>query len=179
MKYFAPPTALVLTSDFNPEECARRLREVIDVEQPTVFGFSGYRGSKPFLGKVEGRQFRVLQRRYSNRNSLPPVLTGEFEPCGAGTRVEGVFDLELTSKIAICLFNALGLLVLVPIVMYSYASQPVLLAVFVCGFGSLLFLMPGIVRSYGRNQESSIADFIRETLQADDDPPRSSGGREV
>ena len=179
MRYFASPTPLVLSSDFNPEECARRLRKAIDVERPTVFGFSGYRGSKPFFGRVDGKQFRVLQRIYSNRNSFAPVLTGEFEPQGNGTRVKGVFDLELTSKIVICLFNAFGLLVLVPIIMYSYTSQPALLAVFVCGYGNLLFFMPRIVRGYGRNQENSIVDFIRVTLQVDDDLSRSSGGREA
>ena len=175
MRYFAPSTPLVLSSNFNPEECARRLREVIDAERPTVFGFSGYRGSKPFLGKVAGKQFRILQRIYSNHSSFPPVLTGEFEPQGNGTRVKGVFDLELTSKIAICLFNAVGLLVLVPIIMFSYISQPVLLAVFVCGYGSLLFLMPRIVRGSGSDQEKSISEFIKVTLQAGDDFSRSSG----
>jgi hypothetical protein len=179
MRYFAPPTPLVLFSGFSPEECACRLREVIDIERPTFFGLSGYRGSKSFLGIVDGRQFRVLQRVYSNRNSFPPVLTGEFEPQGTGTRVKGVLDLELTSKIAICLFIAFGLLVLIPIIMYSYASQPLLSAVFVCGYGSLLYFMPRIVRSYGKNQESSIADFIRVTLHADEEASRSSGGREA
>jgi hypothetical protein len=173
MRYFTPPTPLVLSSDFNPEECARRLREAIDAERPTVFGFSGYRGSKPFLGNVEGKQFRVLQRIYSNRNSFPTVLTGEFEPQGTRTRVNGIFDLELTSKIAICLFAAVGLLILAPIIMISYRSQPVLLAACVCGYGSLLFFMPRIVRSSGRDEERSIADFIRATLQADDDLSRS------
>jgi hypothetical protein len=103
------------------------------------------------------------------------VLTGEFEPQGNGTRVKGGFDLELTSKIAISLFNAVGLLVLVPIIMFSYTSQPVLLAVFVCGYGSLLFLMPRIVRGSGRDQEKSISEFIKVTLQAGDDLSRSSG----
>lgn len=170
MRYFGPPTPLAFSSDFNSEECARRLREEIDTERPAFFGFmlSGYRGSKPFLGTVNGKRFRVLQRITFNRNSFPSVLTGEFEPQGTGTRVKGVFDLELTSKIAILLFNAVGLLVLVPIIMFSYTSQPVLSAVVACGYGSLLFLMGRIVRSWGRDQEKSIADFIRVTLQADD-----------
>jgi hypothetical protein len=29
--------------------------------------FSGYRGSKPFLGEVDGKQFRVIQRIYTMR----------------------------------------------------------------------------------------------------------------
>ena len=170
MKYFAPPSPLVLSSGFSPEKCARRLREEIDPERPAFFGFmlSGYRGSKPFLGTVNGKQFRVLQRVYFNRNSFPTVLTGEFEPQGVGTRVKGAFDLELTSKIATCLFQAVGLLVLVLIITFSYTSQPALLTVFVGGYCSLLFYMPRIVRGFGRDQERSIADFVRVTLQAED-----------
>ncbi len=76
MRYFAPATPLVLRSDFSPDECERRLRESIDLEQPTMFGFSGYQGSKPFLGEVDGKQFRVLQRIYSSRNTLPTVIIG-------------------------------------------------------------------------------------------------------
>ena len=174
MSYFLPPSPLVLSSDFNPEECARRLREVIDPEQPTFFGFSGYRGSKPFLGKVKGNQFRVLQRVYSTRNSFPPVLTGKFEPQGTGTRIKGAFDLELTSKIAMCVFGAAGLLVLVSIILYSYASQPVLSTVVLCGFGTLVLFMPRIERGFGRDQERSIADFIKATLLTDDDVSCSS-----
>jgi hypothetical protein len=168
MRYFAPPTPLVFYSDFSSEECARRLGEAMDPERPAFFGFglSGYRGSKPFLGKVDEKQFRVLQRIYFNRNSFPPVLTGEFQREGAGTRVKGVFDLEVTSKIAICLFSVVGLFVLIPVVMYSYASQPVLLAIFVCGYGSLLVFSPRIARGSGRGQERSIAEFLRTVLQA-------------
>jgi hypothetical protein len=169
MRYFTPPTNILLYSEFNPEECATRLSEEIDPERPTVFGFFGYRGSKPFLGMVSRNRFRVLQRVYGNHNSFPPVPTGEFEPRGNGTRIRGVLDLEVTSKIAICALSVFGLLVLIPIITYSYASRPLLLAVFVCGYGSLLLFAPRIVRGYGKNQENSIVDFIRTTLQSDDD----------
>jgi hypothetical protein len=176
MKYFAPPTPLVLYSDFSPDECERRLRSSIDAERPTMFGFSGYRGSKPFLGEVDGKQFRLLQRIYSNRNSFPPVLTGEFQPQGTGTRVKGIFDLELTSKIAICLFDVVGLLILVPIVIFSHKSHPVLSAIFVGGYGALLVFSPRIFRGIGLNQEKSIADFLRDTLVAKDDLSSSAAG---
>lgn len=178
MKYFVPPTPLVLYSYFSPDECERRLRGSIDLERPTIFGFSAYRASKPFLGEVAGKRFRLLQRTYSNRNSFPPVLTGEFQPQGTGTRVKGTFDLELTSKIAICLFNAVGLLILVPIVIFSRSSHPVFLAVFVCGYGGLLLLGPRITRGFGLDQEKCIADFLRETLQAEDDLSSSAPSSE-
>jgi hypothetical protein len=109
MRYFAAPTSLDLYSDFNPQECARRLREAIDSERPAVFSFSGYRGSKPFLGNVDGQQFRLLQRSY-DRNSMPVVLAGEFQPHREGTHVKGTFDLEVASKIALSLLSAFFLL---------------------------------------------------------------------
>ena len=130
---------------------------------------TGYRGSKSFLGEVDGKRFRVLQRVYSNRNSFPPVLTGEFQPQGTGTRVEGIFDLELTSKIAICLFDVVGLLILLLIVIVSHTSHPVLLTIFGCGYSGLLAFSPRIFRGIGLNQERSMDDFLRATLVAKDD----------
>jgi len=141
----------------------------MDVERPTVFGFSGYRGTKPFLGAVDGRQFRVLQRVYSNRNTLSTVLTGEFEPQENGARVKGAFDLEAASKMAVCVISFVGLLILVPIVFVSHASHPVFSAIFVCVYGSLLLFLPRIFRGIGLDQERDIADFPKETLAADDD----------
>ncbi len=169
MKYFAPPTPLVLYSEFSPDECERRLRGSIDVERPTMFGLSGYRGSKPFLGQVDGKRFCVIQRVHSNRNSFPPVLTGEFRAEGAGTRVKGAFDLELTSKIAICLFGVLGLLILVPVAIFSHTAHPVLSIIFACGYGVLLLFLPRIFRGFGLDQEKNITDFLRETLVAEND----------
>ena len=37
------------------------------------------------------------------------VFAGEFQPEGTGTRVRGALDLKWTSKVAICMFTALGL----------------------------------------------------------------------
>jgi hypothetical protein len=176
MKYFAPATPIILRSDFSPDECERRLRGSIDIEQPTMFGFSGYRGSKPFLGGVDGKTFHVLQRVYSSRNSFPAVLTGELQPQGVGTRVKGQFDLELNSKIAICLFDVVGLFILVLIVAVSHASHPVLVPVFVCGFGGLIVFSPRIFRAQVRDQEKAIADFLRDTLVASDDVSSSASG---
>lgn len=168
MRYFVPPTPFVLYSDFSPDECERRLRTSIDVECPTMFGFSGYRGSKPFLGEVNGKEFHVIQRVYSSRNSFPPVLAGEFQPQGMGTRVKGVFDLELTAKIAICLFAAVGLLMLFAIVLISYESHPVLSAIFSCGYLGLVVFSPRIFRGIGLDQEKCIGAFLKETLVAED-----------
>jgi hypothetical protein len=148
MRYFAPATALVLHSALDPDECVRRLRERIDIERPTVFSLAGYRGSAPFLGEIEGRQIRILQRSYG-RNAFPPVFSGHFQADGLGTRLIGTIDLELTSKIALCLLGAFGLLVLIPIFIYSRTSHPVLSVLFGCAFGGLMLFTPRIVRGNG------------------------------
>jgi|SRR5580692_9207241 hypothetical protein len=178
MGYFAPPTQLVLYSEFSPDECARRLHESIDVEQSVTFGFSGYRGTKPFVGEVAGKHFRVLQRVFSNRNSFPPVFVGELRPQGTGTRVVGAFDLELTSKIAACLFAIVGLFVLVLVVIFSYKSRPILSSVFACAYGGILLFFPRIFRRNGLSQEKCIADFLRETLVAEEERPHSVPGND-
>jgi hypothetical protein len=176
MRFFPPPTPLALYSDFSPEECVLRLSRSIDVEKPTMFGFSGYKGSKPFLGEVDGKRFRLIQRVYSNRNILPTVLTGEFEPEGTGTRVKGQFDLERTAKVAICLLGFFGLFILVLIATFSYAAHPALTIGFISGNGGLLILSPRIFRGIGVDQEKSVARFLQETLVATDDfSPRADG----
>lgn len=101
-------------------------------------------------------------------SALRTVLTGEFQPQETGTRVKGAFDLETTSKIAICLFGVVGLLILILIVLASHASHPVLSVILVCAYGLLLFA-PRIFRGIGRDQERNLAGFLKETLVANDD----------
>jgi len=180
MRFFPPPTPLALYSDFSPEECAVRLSRSIDVEKPTMFGFSGYKGSKPFVGEVDGKRFRLFQRVHSNRNTLPPVLTGEFEPERTGTRVKGQFDLERTAKVAICLLGFFGLFILVLVAALSYASHPALTIGFICGYGGLLIFSPRIFRGIGVNQEKNVARFLQETLVATDDfSSRADGTKNI
>jgi hypothetical protein len=141
-----------------------------------MFGFSGYKGSKPFLGEVDGKRFRLIQRVYSSRNTLPPVLTGEFEPDGTGTRVKGQFDLEQTAKVDVCLLGLFGLFILVLIAALSHAAHHALAIGFICGYGGLQVFSPRIFRGIGVNQEKSVARFLQETLVAADDfPPRADG----
>jgi hypothetical protein len=169
MNYFAAPTPLNLRTGFDPDECGRRLGETIDPEQPTMFGFSGFQGSKPFLGMVDGRRFRLLQRVSSGRNTFPLVLTGEFEPLQTGARVRATFDLDANSKIAVSILAFVGLLVLVPIVLGSRESHPLLSAVFTVSYLSLLLFAPRILRGITIDQENHIARFLEDVLVADDD----------
>jgi len=169
MKYFPSPTVLELYSNFSPEQCASLLSAAIDSERRTFFSLSGYRGSKPFLGAVEGLEFRLLQRVYY-RNSFPPVLTGEFISHGHGTRVEGTFDLELTSKIAICVLLGFGLLI-VPVICTAVrgSGNTLAAATIAIGYAALALFAPRIIRGIGLPQERDMTDFLCTTLQAGED----------
>lgn len=170
MNYFAPPKSLAFYSNLSADECARRISQAIDVEKISPFSFSGYRGSKAFLGEITGSQFRILRRGY--RNTFPPVLSGMFSPEKQGTRVEGSFDLELTSKIALCVLSLVSLPIVALVVLYSLREHTVPAWVAV-SFASVWFvgalLVPRIVRWNGRDQERDIADFLCAKLEAGDD----------
>jgi hypothetical protein len=170
MNLFAPPAPLVLYSNLSADECARRTVQAIDPEKVAPLSFSGYRGSKTFLGEVTGSQFRILKRGY--RNTFPPVLSGVFLPHKQGTQVQGNFDLELTSKIALCALSLFSLIFMTPVLLYSLRdhSVPAWMAVAFAGIyfvGALL--VPRIVRWNGRDQEREIADFLCVTLEAGED----------
>jgi hypothetical protein len=169
MRFFAPPTVLELYSNFSPDQCASLLSAAIDSERPSLFSISGYRGYKFFLGAVEGLEFRLLQRTYY-RNSFPPVLSGQFRAHGHGTRVEGTFDLELTSKIAICVILGFGLLIIPAIWMAVRARGNILAAAAIAiGYAVLALFAPRIIRGLGLPQERAMTDFLCTTLQAGED----------
>jgi hypothetical protein len=169
MTFFASPTRLVLYSNLNPDECALRLGNAIDRDDPALFSFSGYHGVKPFLGSVEDRNFRVFQRGYKN---IPPVLSGAFLPEEHGTKVDGTFDLEITSKIALCLFSIFGAVVITPVVLYSLKEHTVphwMAISFACVYFAGALLVPRIVRWNGRDQEREISNFLCVALEAGED----------
>jgi len=168
MNYFTPPTPLVLYTDLRPDECERRMREAIDEVVPAIFSFSGYCGNKPFMGAVNGRKVVVIQRTFG-RGSLPTAFSGELQSHKDGTRVKGSFDLEIASKILLCLVVVAGLLFIILIVSSSYKDHPVLSIAFACGYCGLLLFTPRSLRGSGIKQEKAIANFLRELLVADDD----------
>ena len=169
MSLFAVATPIVLYSNLAADECARRLRDAIDTEQLAVFSFSGYHGSKGFLGHVDGRLFRVRQRTYAR--NVSPILCGELLPQGRGTAVRACFDFGRLFKTWLLLVMALGILVIVPGI-YSSArgafGGPTAIALSIV-YVALVLLLPRILREVGRSQERCITDFLWTTLEAGDD----------
>jgi hypothetical protein len=135
MTFFAPSTRIVLHSNLCPEECARRLGQAIDPEDFTVFSLSNYRGTKTFLGKVEGLRFRLFRRGYRN---IPTVLSAEFLAQGKGSRIEGAFDLDPTTKKLLRIVSLAGFLLLMLAAVNAVRTHT-LLPWMVVGIASIYF----------------------------------------
>src|SRR5271167_2243601 len=156
MKFFPAPAPLLLYSNLSPEECARRLRQAVDDPSFTFFSFSNYRGSKPFLGKANSRQFGLFKRVYFR--SIPLVLSGSFLSRQTGTRIEGTFDVNLIWKILIRLCGIGGL-----IIVYSTRGEHLSLW-FYASFGCCALVAatvgPNLVRLFALDQQRDITDFL-------------------
>jgi hypothetical protein len=175
MSFFTPPRPVVLFSSLSEDECARRLERAIDNAEFSLFAFSGYRGTKPFLGDIDGRQFRVFKRGF--KNTFPPVLFGTFLPRKDGTQIRGEFDLETTSKIALCVFGLVGIVILTPIVLYGlreHTVPPWVAFGFAGVYIALCLLGPRIMRSNGRTEEKDISDFLCAEFEAREDQTASA-----
>jgi hypothetical protein len=88
---------LVLHSDYSPGECLAKPAGLMDVDRMTLFLFSGYRGKKPFLGRIAGNEFRLYKRRYWH-NSFGPVLYGRVTSDGQDTLIEAYWDMSPGAK---------------------------------------------------------------------------------
>ena len=72
-------------------ECTHRLREAVDEPTWALFSLSGYAGSKPVIGAVNGSEVR-LQRRSRLRHPWEALfLDARLVPDRSGTRIQGRF----------------------------------------------------------------------------------------
>ena len=176
-----------LHTDFDAEECRRRLIESIDPERRTIFSLSGYRGSKPVIGWIEGYQFYLHKRRYWH-NDFASQFYGNLLPQDRGTLIEGYFDVPRWTKIfmriwlgGVLLLGSpifvLSLLDLLPGRGYVEGNPRIGLLAPPC---MVLFgvLLPKFGLWLGRHEEQFILEFLERTLVAriDYDSPSSSNG---
>jgi|SRR5579862_9502892 hypothetical protein len=171
MKFFAPPTPLVLFSNRSPDECARRLTQAFDPERRAELGERMLRLSKQYLGDVDGRRIRVKRRQPLFSRNVSILFTGELEPERRGTKISGAFDLEPSSKI-MTVVAALGALFLIAAVNFPARNAFSFWIAAACALGFLVVLLgaPRILRAIALNQEGDIRDFLCETLEAGEDP---------
>jgi|ERR671922_979238 hypothetical protein len=100
---------IALHSDYSPETCIAKLAEQVDLDVPTLFSLSGYKGKKPILGKIAGNEFRLHKRRYWH-NSFGPVLFGRMTPDGRGTLIEAYWEVWKAVRIFMRIWLGLAVL---------------------------------------------------------------------
>jgi len=164
-----------LRTDFDTEECRRRLTESIDPERQTIFSLSGYRGSKPVIDWIDDYQFHLQQRRYW-RNDLGPQFYGNLLPQERGTLIEGYFDVPQWTKKFMRFWLGGVLLLGAPIFLLSLLDLLLGSTYVEGGAGIGLLVPPGMVLFgiflpkfglwIGRHEEEFILEFLQRTLVA-------------
>ena len=109
---------ITLHSDYLPELCLAKLAEQIDLDQFTLFSFSGYKGDKPILGRIAGNEFRLHKRRYWH-NSFGPVLFGRVLPDSKGTTIEAYWDIWKWPRVFMRVWLGFAVAVGIPIFLAS------------------------------------------------------------
>jgi hypothetical protein len=166
---------LVMHSDYPPEVCAIRLTDAMDIDERTLFSFSGYRGEKPILGRISGIQFRVHKRRYW-RNDFAPVLYGRLIPEMRGTRIEAYWGMQNWTRTFMRIWIALAMLIGVPMfvaVLYQLITEPpaeskdsyvgliVPPALILWGF-----ILPKLGSALGFHERKYLVEFLQQSLIA-------------
>jgi|HubBroStandDraft_6_1064221.scaffolds.fasta_scaffold113318_2 hypothetical protein len=162
-------------TDFDREACVRRLDDSIDPWHRTPLSFSGFEGSKPVLGWINGYEFRLRKRRYYN-NGFAPEFYGNLKANGRGTIVEGYFDMARVTKWGVRIWLGGAILMGIPIFVStlrdlirgsSYAPEGFLIGLLVPPTMVLLgILLPKFGLWLGRNEEKYILEFLQTTLIA-------------
>jgi hypothetical protein len=164
-----------LHTDFDAEECRRRLVGGVDPEKRTIFSLSGYKGSKPVIRWFDGYQFYLHKRRYWH-NSFAPLFFGNLVSRDHGTTIEGYFDMPRFAKTFMRIWTAgvvlLGspifALTLVDLLKGSHHTEGSAAVGLLVPPGMVLFglFMPKVGLWLSRNEESFIVEFLRENLLA-------------
>lgn len=167
-----------LRTHFDAEEARRRLVDGIDPEERALFcgyRFSGYKGSKPLIGRVEGQQFYLFKRRYRN-HELYPIFFGHFVPEEQGTKIEGYFDVRPRARSYLQMVTVLGIIVTLPLFLLSltdvfqgshYMRGSLAWGLFALpGFVVAGFFLPKFGLWLSKNDEKFILDFLHQNLFA-------------
>ena len=165
-----PTNTIILRTNFEVQECLRRLEEAADRGQWNPFSLSGYRGSKPLLAKIDGQEIKVWKRIYY-RNDFRPYFYGTLISEADGTRIEGYFGLDQWVRIFMWIWMGFVALSCIPMLtlfvreggLHSKDAALDLVPLYMLAFGVLL---PKVGRWIGRGQERFILESLQETLAA-------------
>jgi hypothetical protein len=109
---------VILHSDYSPDTCVAKLSEQIDSDKRSLFSLSGYKGSKPIVGRIGGNEFRLQKRRYWH-NSFGPVLFGRVTSHGRGSLVEGYWGMARWTRMFMRVWIIFAIVVGTPILFDS------------------------------------------------------------
>lgn len=153
-------------------ECAYRLRVAVDEPHWSLFSLSGYAGSKPVIGTVDGTEIRLQQRSRIRHPWEAIFLDARLVPDQSGTRIEGRFRRRRSQVIFMSLWTTFA--VVVGGGLFVFASMELVApAGRVSGTPWVGIAIPLIfwtaVAIYlwrGRRERRFLAKFVRETVGA-------------
>ncbi len=141
--------ALTLISPLSLDECARRIAQGIDSDNP----FENWLGSQHIIGRVRGTDVR-LQVRRKYRNSFAPIFFGTLTSNNGQTIVQGFFRMSLPVLIFLGIF--IGSL----LIGFLFSGQGAIL----CMFAPLVAIV-GAGYGLGKGEEDKIRNFLQATLE--------------
>jgi hypothetical protein len=99
------------TAEFRlpPQELSRRLGTLID--PPKSFRWPWDPSNKPFEGKMDGNQFKLMTLLKFQRDSFRPVVIGGIEPGPQGSILRAVLRLHWSVAIFMAIWIAVPLMV--------------------------------------------------------------------
>jgi len=173
-----PAPTIFLQSVFGADQCVARLREATDEQHRTLFSFSGYRGSKPVLSRVDGYNFQLQKRRYY-RNDFAPNFYGVVVPWGSGARIEGRFGPPRWSQFFLRIWLGFAVLISIPVgisALHNAADHGLHHAdAYVGLLISLVLILAGLLAPrfgdwLGRNEKAFLLQFLETSLGARPEP---------
>jgi hypothetical protein len=169
-----PPIAL--HTDMNFVVCLQRLREAIDIDEIWApFVFSKKARSRPVLGFVSRREFRIRKRRVPSKDVFGSYFWGIADESRGGTRIEGYYAaaplLRKLNFVLLSFIFGLGGIAFVQVFRRLLEGRVSFEALVLRSSISLLFvLLPlflrFIWRVQARRQEAFLIEFLEATLIA-------------
>jgi hypothetical protein len=170
-----------LFSELGPSECIETFTGGVTPDRTPLPD-----PSEPFLGRVDGRRFR-LRVLPARRNSWAPVFSGTLREHAGGTLIEGRFGLGTFGRVFMLIWSAfLAIMLLAVAFALSQALSPGLFGgggdpvpaqgnafpEYLRGLVWLLILglagagVMGYGKHLARGEKESILQFLRDTLEA-------------
>jgi hypothetical protein len=160
----SPVNALLrIYSPYTPQECAKRLSVTIASKRGSP--------SASVVGRVDESSMR-LSKRISYNNSFQTFLTATMHPEGSGTVIEGKFTMSAYTRIFMSVWFG-GIVLFGGIHFFISVQHHTLPPILTGPPGMLLFafLLFRLCRYLARNDVAVITDFLRQTLDSNDNSP--------